>query len=116
MLKMTSAVLAALLACVGVARAVSLTVYGGPTYDNSTSTGYAVAPVYDGLNEDVNNAGTGVGHVTRYDAGTDKGLRAVRWNASGTTVQRQRNWSILALAHRATRTRWPRLSTTPARP
>ena len=34
----------------------------------------------------VNDAGTAVGYANKYVGGSDKGLRAVRWNASGTAA------------------------------
>jgi hypothetical protein len=40
---------------------------------------------------DVNNGGTAVGFARKYIAGADKGLRAVRWDASGTAATEMGN-------------------------
>ena len=45
------------------------------------SSGYTSAEAYA-----VNDAGTAVGYARKYDGGTDKGQRAVRWDASGTAA------------------------------
>lgn len=58
------------------------TVFGGPTWDVTTETGYAPAtlPVVPG-----STAGNGaaVGYARKYSSGVDLGSRAVRWDASG---------------------------------
>src|SRR5436190_1669497 len=55
-------------------------VYGGPTYDQTTQTGYSGAgAVYVGN-------GVAVGSAQKYSGGTNLGERAVRWDASGSAV------------------------------
>jgi hypothetical protein len=71
------------------ARAAVITVYGGPTYDQTTQTGYRDArlPFIPGATRFTpgSTAGNGVavGFATKYTGGTNLGLRAVRWTASG---------------------------------
>ena len=63
------AVAVSLLATSASALAAPLPVYGGPTYDSSTSTGYVaqfIAPTNHTLG--VNDAGTAVGYAIKYDA------------------------------------------------
>lgn len=59
-----------------------LPVYGGPTYDAVTSTGYQ-----GNWAEEVNNAGLAVGGAEKYVSGADVGNRAVRWSASVPAVE-----------------------------
>ena len=63
-------------------RADNVTLYGGPTYSSSTSTGYRdpTLPFLPG--NSVANGGTAVGRATKFDAGVDQGLRAVRWDGT----------------------------------
>jgi len=72
-------VLAALVAALPV-RADLLPIYGGPTYDSSTQTGY-----HGGSAARVNDTGTAVGYAEKYDAGSDMGRRAFRWDVTGAT-------------------------------
>ncbi|KKK51795.1 hypothetical protein LCGC14_3111380, partial [marine sediment metagenome] len=76
------AVVVALLAPSGTALAGPMPVYGGPTYDSSTSTGYTNPSIAFSPGRGVNDSGTAVGSADKYDAGSNKGTRAVRW-ASG---------------------------------
>jgi hypothetical protein len=68
-------------AAAGPARGAYITVYGGPTYDASTQTGFQ-DPGISG----VNASGTAVGYAYKYDTGASKGSRSVRWDASGTAA------------------------------
>jgi hypothetical protein len=56
-----------------------ITVYGGPTYDQTTKTGDLP------LDSSAGN-GVAVGSVEKYSGNTDLGTRAVRWDASGTAA------------------------------
>jgi len=60
-----------------------ITVYGGPTYDPATGAGFL-----GGFGQAVNDAGTAVGYAQKFVVapGLDQGLRAVRWDASGTAA------------------------------
>ena len=60
-------------------------IYGGPTYDSSTSTGFQnpALPVAPGSTA---GNGTAVGYADKYTGGTSLGARAVRWDASGTAA------------------------------
>ncbi|HYE18370.1 MAG TPA: hypothetical protein VEA69_07990, partial [Tepidisphaeraceae bacterium] len=62
-------------------------IYGGPTYDSSTGTGYRSTslsvPVAPGSTA---GNGTAVGFADKYSGGTDLGTRAVRIDASGTVA------------------------------
>jgi hypothetical protein len=79
---------AALLLCTFAASAASaefVNVYGGPTYDGATQTGYltAVQPAAPG---DTAGNGAAVGYATKYSSGTSIGTRAYRWDASGSAA------------------------------
>jgi fibronectin-binding autotransporter adhesin len=62
-----------------------LLVAGSPTYDEATQTGFKAGLVEAAVTSGwgVNNSGTAVGNSIKYVGGIDKGLRAVRWDASG---------------------------------
>ena len=86
-----SIITAALLVPGAAARAAPLAVYGGPTYDGATDTGYSWAGTYpDHIRypnvpgRAVNDAGTAVGYAWKFDLGAQMGTRAIRWDASGT--------------------------------
>src|SRR5438045_2237195 len=66
------------------ASAAFITVYGGPTYDATTQTGYQIVGLPDPATGS-RSAGNGVaaGYANRYTVGTSVGYRAVRWDASG---------------------------------
>ncbi len=61
-----------------------VTIYGGPAYSSSTSTGYR-DPNLAGFPEDaVDHGGTAVGNIFRkHESGVDKGSRAMRWDGTG---------------------------------
>jgi len=71
------------------AHAGALLVAGSPEYDPATQTGLkdGEMPMPDGPVSDVNNSGTAVGSSYKYDSGSSMGLRAVRWDASGTAAE-----------------------------
>ena len=73
-------------AAAGPAHAAFITVYGGPTYDSSTQTGYTFPWIAVAPGRGVNDAGTAVGCAKKHDAGDYMGTRAVRWDASGTAT------------------------------
>jgi hypothetical protein len=87
MRKVRTELLAAVLAAAGMAATAGpawgsyITVYGGPTYDASTQTGYVNPAI-----PKVNDAGMAVGSVDKYDAGAYMGSRAIRWDGSGTAA------------------------------
>jgi hypothetical protein len=56
-------------------------VHGGPAYDQTTGTGYQ-SPSLPVPGSTAGN-GVAVGLATKYTTGTNLGLRAVRWDASG---------------------------------
>jgi hypothetical protein len=73
-------VLGTFVAVVSSASGAFITVYGGPTYDSTTATGYRDPVVAPRLTV---GDGTAIGTAFKYSGGTDLGTRAVRWNASG---------------------------------
>src|SRR5512132_663648 len=76
------AFLAVLLSFSASVSAAYVTVYGGPTYDAATQTGYQSPglPVSPGRTA---GNGAAVGYAQKYIGGTDLGPRALRWDASG---------------------------------
>ena len=64
------------------ARAEFLAVYGGPTYDAPTGSGFT-EPWVPRQQQGVNDLGTSVLHATKYSGNTHLGRRALRWDASG---------------------------------
>jgi len=86
--KPSSMILAAVVA-IGLgatAQAGILQVAGSPEYDPATQTGLKDGEIPYAPGWGVNNSGTAVGRSIKYDSGTDMGLRAVRWDASGTAA------------------------------
>ncbi|MDB5325058.1 MAG: hypothetical protein JWM57_627 [Phycisphaerales bacterium] len=78
----TRSILAATAAmCVAVPSVRANPVYGGPSYDATTSTGFLdpQLPTPPGLSA---GNGAAVGNATKYTNGTSVGQRAVRWNNS----------------------------------
>jgi hypothetical protein len=63
------------------AQAGNLLVAGSPGFDPATNTGFKSYDAYG-----VSNSGTAVGISEKYVSGSDKGERAVRWDASGTAA------------------------------
>ena len=61
---------------------IYLPVYGGPTYDPATSTGFQ-----GNWAEEVNSSGLAVGNAEKFASGADLGNRAVRWDALGPAVE-----------------------------
>jgi hypothetical protein len=80
------AVVGAILGLASAAEAASLIVAGSPTYDPATNTGLKDGTVLYAPGWGVNNSGTAVGFANKYVSGTQKGDRAVRWDASGTAA------------------------------
>ena len=66
--------------------ATAAVLYGGPTYNPATSTGYsgAALPYNPGSTA---GDGVGVGYATKYTSGTNVGSRAVRWDTTGVTTE-----------------------------
>jgi hypothetical protein len=64
------------------AAGAAIIIFGGPTYDSTTQTGYQNPQLWFNMVGD----GVALGYAEKYDAGSDKGWRAVRWDASGTTA------------------------------
>jgi hypothetical protein len=60
----------------------SIIIYGGPTYDSATSTGYQNSLLSFKVGYPVGN-GTAVGWAEKYDGGTDLGSRAFRIGVGG---------------------------------
>lgn len=79
----SATVLAAALGLAASSALASVTLFGGPTYDSATGTGfqYPVLPYNPGS---TSGDGTAVGYVRKFGVGTNLGYRAVRWDASGT--------------------------------
>jgi hypothetical protein len=77
-----AATLAAIWLVTSPASAAYVTVYGGPTYNAATQTGYQspLLPVAPGWTA---GDGVAVGAAHKYSGGMDLGYRAVRWDASG---------------------------------
>jgi len=61
---------------VSPARAAFLQVYGGPSYDSGSGTGYFTPQI-----PYVNDSGTAVGYATKRVGGTSFGTRAFQWSA-----------------------------------
>lgn len=59
-----------------------IVVYGGPTFDAATATGY-VAPVLQAVPGHTAGNGAAVGWAARYNQDIGVGLRAFRWDATG---------------------------------
>lgn len=83
--RVRSCFVAAVLICTFGAPSKSVSaviVYGGPTYDATTQTGYQFPAL---MTNPGSTAGSGVavGSDTKYSGGTNLGNRAVRWDASG---------------------------------
>ncbi|MBL8762225.1 MAG: DUF3466 family protein [Phycisphaerae bacterium] len=79
---------AALAAVSGLACSLSpasVTIYGGPTYNSTTGTGYQSPnlPVIPGESAGI---ATAIGFASKYAGGTNLGPRAIRWDASGTAA------------------------------
>jgi hypothetical protein len=74
--------LAALLGMCSAASAQFLTVYAGPSYDQSTQIGFQ-NPEYGQPPDLIAGDEASVGTALKYDAGANLGLRAVRLDASG---------------------------------
>jgi hypothetical protein len=86
--KPSSMILAAIVA-IGLgatAQAGILQVAGSPEYDPATQTGLKDGEIPYAPGWGANNSGTAVGRSIKYDNGIDLGLRAVRWDASGTAA------------------------------
>ena len=66
--------------------AAMLEVAGSSTYDQVTSNGMRDGGMYAAPGWGVNSAGTAVGYSRKYVSGSDKGDRAVRWDAGGTAA------------------------------
>jgi hypothetical protein len=61
-----------------------LPLYGGPTYDQTTGDGMQLPVIHTLPGSAVCDAGTAIGFAQKYvPGGSDKGERAVRWDASG---------------------------------
>jgi hypothetical protein len=69
--------------CESPALLASVTVYGGPTYDSSTSTGYFNALMAHQVGSPVVGNGTAVGWAEKYSGGTSEGSRAFRIGVTG---------------------------------
>ena len=84
-----AAALTAMLAPARPARGDYLTVYGGPTYDATTKTGFdCYANFPSGTKEiaqDVNDFGAAVGCSIKLVNGANQGLRPFRWGPDGVT-------------------------------
>jgi hypothetical protein len=78
--KILSAAVAAVVIATGPVYAA--TIYGGPTYDASTGTGYTSPSLTFNPGGTAGN-GSGVGSAQKQVAGTDLGTRAFRWDATG---------------------------------
>ncbi len=65
------------------AQAEYKTVYGGPTYDASTETGYRNPDIEIFPGRGVNDSGTAVGSADKYESGNYKRERAIVWSSSG---------------------------------
>ena len=63
-----------------------LQVVGSLEYDPATNTGLTNAGMHSVPGWAVNNNGTAAGAAWKYDSGTTKGTRAMRWDASGTAT------------------------------
>ena len=80
------------LACGTPAQTGYVEVFGGPTYDPNTQTGFkdATMPAAGAwptvAASCVNDAGTAVGNANKYVAGSNLGGRAVRWDGGGTVA------------------------------
>jgi hypothetical protein len=72
---------------VGDSQAAFLAVYGGPEYSSSTDTGYQFPYLSQVPGTPVNNHGVAVGNASKYEAGVDKGVRALRWDNSGMVTE-----------------------------
>ena len=59
-------------------------IYGGPTYDATTKTGYLYYPTFPVAPGGTAGDGVAVGHIYKDVSGINRGNRAVRWDASGT--------------------------------
>src|SRR5690606_9465901 len=64
--------------------AAGLIIAGSPTFDTGTGLVGGGVPIAPG--GAVNNSGTAVGWSDKYDTGGYRGLRAVRWDTSGTAA------------------------------
>src|SRR5688572_22439738 len=74
---------AATFAAGGAATGQYVSVYGGMTYDTSgLQHGYASAS-FESINSVVSEAGVAVGNAFKFDNGSLKSIRAVRWDAWG---------------------------------
>lgn len=86
MLKNSCVCVAALAAVSGLVASLapaSVIVYGGPTYDTTTGTGYP-NPALPSTPGSTAGNGMAVVYATKYLGGADFGTRALRWDASGT--------------------------------
>jgi hypothetical protein len=68
------------------AKAEPLVVAGSPAYDSISGTGFQRANVPLPPASGVNSSGTAVGYAEMYNSGGNNGLRAVRWDGSGTAA------------------------------
>src|SRR5205823_2980493 len=74
------AVFVALIALIVSDRATAaVTIYGGPTYNSSTGSGYLNGSAFA-------LSGTAIGFAERYSATNNMGYRAVRWDSSGASA------------------------------
>jgi hypothetical protein len=71
---------------VGTSQAGVLLVAGSPEYDTTTSTGLKNGVVPIAPSSCVNNTGTAVGYADKFDNGSLKGSRAVRWDVTDMTA------------------------------
>ena len=60
----------------------SVTIYGGPTWDRTTDTGYWLPHIYTNPGASAGN-GTAIGCAEKRSGGAVIGWVAVRWDASG---------------------------------
>lgn len=65
-----------------IASGAYITIYGGPTFDETTATGYASIHLSIVPGSTAGN-GAAVGWATKASGGQSIGVRAVRWDASG---------------------------------
>jgi hypothetical protein len=80
-----------------------VTIYGGPAYSSSTSTGYLDPTLPPTPYNSVANGGTAIGTVaSKLEAGVDKGYRAMRWDGTGSPAIELGNLGLSASGNTVT--------------
>lgn len=99
----TVALSAAIIATLSGSQATlaSVTIFGGPTYDASTGSGFTSALTPSDFDYPATYKGSGSGNTTKFVAGTSRGSRAIRLNENGWTELGNLGFSALGYTQTA---------------